>query len=85
MQSAERFDLPETFRVEGGVIMKKDLSDCRFGQWTVIKDSGERLKSSCNSRVRWLCQCSCGNTALITNAWVNEWALKEMQSLRKPR
>ena len=47
--------------------MRKDLTGCHFGQWTVIGDSGERLKSSCgNTRVRWLCQCFCGQTALIT-------------------
>jgi hypothetical protein len=47
--------------------MKKDLTGRHFGQWTVIEDSGKRLKGSCgNSRVRWLCQCSCGETALIT-------------------
>ena len=45
----------------------KDLTGQIFGQWTVIKDSGERLKGSCgNSRVRWLCRCSCGEIALIT-------------------
>ena len=44
-----------------------DLTNQTFGQWTVLGDSGRRLKSKCgNSRIKWLCKCSCGETALIT-------------------
>ncbi len=44
-------------------IKKKDLVGKRYGNLTVIKDSGQRTPSK--GEVLWLCQCDCGNTILV--------------------
>ena len=36
----------------------KDLTGQRFGKLTVIK----RVENNDRNKVRWLCQCDCGNT-----------------------
>lgn len=35
----------------------KDLTGQKFGDWTILKDSGRRRS---NGSVIWLCQCTCG-------------------------
>lgn len=42
--------------------MSKDLSGCRFGKLTVIKQiPANQFK---NNRIHWLCKCDCGNSIL---------------------
>lgn len=39
----------------------KDLTGKKFGNWTVVEDSGERK----NKAIVWLCRCDCGNYGKI--------------------
>lgn len=41
---------------------KIDLVGKRFGNLTILKDSGERSK---DGSIKWLCQCDCGNTCVV--------------------
>jgi len=41
----------------------QDLTGQRFGRWTVIERQGQSRKRSAH----WLCQCDCGNTALVAS------------------
>lgn len=43
------------------VSAKVDITGRRFGRWTVIKDSGQRIKT----RVLWECHCDCGTVKLM--------------------
>ena len=40
----------------------EDLTGQRFGELTVIRDSGERQ----NHKILWLCRCDCGNELKVT-------------------
>lgn len=40
-----------------------DLTDKRFGKLTVI----EKLPPQTDRRTRWMCQCDCGNTCVVTS------------------
>lgn len=44
-----------------GGISKINLTDKKFGHWTVIKDSGKRN----NRKILWECFCDCGNEEIF--------------------
>ena len=45
----------------------KDLTGQRFGKLTVIK----RVENNDRNKVRWLCQCDCGNTHITISYNLN--------------
>ena len=49
--------------LNGSTTNKKNLVGKRYGNLTVIKDSGQRTPNK--GEVLWLCQCDCGNTILV--------------------
>lgn len=42
-----------------------DLTGKTFGKLTVIERGEDQINPSGRKRVRWLCQCECGNTVLV--------------------
>lgn len=45
----------------------KDLSGLQFGRLTVLK----RVENNKNGTAQWLCECSCGNTTVVTSSRLN--------------
>jgi hypothetical protein len=47
------------------VKVKKDLTGCKFGRLTVIKQVEDYIDPQGNHRAQWLCQCDCGSEPFV--------------------
>lgn len=61
---------------------KKDITGQRFGRLIVLKETGERSKEG---RVKWLCQCDCGNKLNVVGKSLRNGNTKSCGCLQKER